>query len=566
MSWELAVAAAFSCQVLLDWFPSPAADQDGWMATIPFRFVRILYQINTRVRQIRESSSSAIIRLFGVSTWKKFSYPPIHKYVYPNSAMEEPSSTRIVWKDMTAPMAHLLNLDTNTVYDGIQPLTEGGTSFRAFRNAYQEQPDGGKFPGRETVILKHVAPASVLLPGGPDWSLHRKRLVQWWNNMLLCLPVWQSLTDSSQAIEGETLGLFKALKPLRPVSERSQVKVPSILHHQQSTNIRDSPYSILVLEDIGKLPTLAQVLHPENANLDHVGDPLIKRGCLDIGKRLGCFFGRLHSAKSLREVNQNINVVTRIKTGYFFDAMSDTDMAARLPYRVKGKIASDLYFPVFSNYEWLMEEDSREPFEGELCFGQGVCTPDSILLGPLDSLLVRYNAGMTPSVTVVGWQFATNASRGSNGEAPDFLAQLHCHIMFMQRALAQEDKGAGGEKRMEVLNKMILATQCIMDGFAEDYSKTLEFDDDDLSPGSLRFKLLRSALIRYGRRIIAHVTSQNWHPLIENAQTVEEMVQMGEWYLQRAGPSVEAMIQSANWGMLELEAWPGFIMKMFRFC
>ncbi|KAK0733820.1 hypothetical protein B0T26DRAFT_685837 [Lasiosphaeria miniovina] len=75
--------------------------------------------------------------------------------------------------------------------------------------------------------------------------------------------------------------------------------------------------------------------------------------------------------------------------------------------------------------------------------------------------------------------------------------------------------------------------------------------------------IFRSALILFGRETVNQAVDLQWD--ISNGPSeslVAEMVAAGAWYLERAGDSVEEMLQDENWDKLMHEDM-GFMLQLF---
>lgn len=185
----------------------------------------------------------------------------------------------------------------------------------------------------------------------------------------------------------------------------------------------------------------------------------------------------------------------------------------------------------------VLADYQRANMPEERCFVLGDFTPGAVLLA-------GFGNGMQ-SMGIVDWEFSSEG-RGPNGDRSQFLAVLH---LLLMAALP-------GSQRHSALDSFI---QGVCLAYNRHSSRRLEQQDllmlsksdaaqTEPRTRSQNLQMLRSALILHGREMINNAVEQEWQdsPHKEHSVLVQEIVQKGAWYLERAGDSVEEMLEPAN--------------------
>ena len=126
-------------------------------------------------------------------------------------------------------IAYLQQLDPEVAYS-CEPLTGGVVNITIRASKHGSDIDNGKFPGRQSLVLKHAPP---YIAGSAEQA---------------------PMTQYRQTVEADALGLFCPCTEhhIHATSYSSCVSVPAVLHH-------DTKAHVLVLADLGQLPNLSDV-------------------------------------------------------------------------------------------------------------------------------------------------------------------------------------------------------------------------------------------------------------------------------------------------------------------
>jgi hypothetical protein len=158
-------------------------------------------------------------------------------------------------------------------------------------------------------------------------------------------------------------------------------------------------------------------------------------------------------------------------------------------------------------------------------------------------VLVSGFGGTAESELVVGvidWEFATvRDGRGVNGDMAQFLASMHVLLLSLPTV------GESGFVReaVEVFIRELCKAYASRSGLTKKVAAVAG------NPASAKedpvMGIFRSALILFGRETINQAVERSW----ENGSNVSvgSMVKAGAWYLERAGDSVEEMMEARNW-------------------
>jgi hypothetical protein len=139
---------------------------------------------------------------------------------------------------------------------------------------------------------------------------------------------------------------------------------------------------------------------------------------------------------------------------------------------------------------------------------------------------------------VIDWEFS-GLGRGPNGDIAQFLP--HLHVLLMASAKSR--------RHYDALKPFI---QGVCEAYCQQSSRWighLSLRGPCPSGAALEsFQIFRSALILHGREMINSAMEQNWSDSREHDGDIllQEMVQRGAWYLERAGSDVEEMLDPVN--------------------
>ncbi|KAH8662062.1 hypothetical protein BX600DRAFT_512939 [Xylariales sp. PMI_506] len=423
--------------------------------------------------------------------------------------------------------AYLAKLDSGSNY-AIETLT-GGLVNITVRATKTSSDNHGAFEGIPSMILKHAPPFVAAL--GPDAPFPAERQVVEAAALSLCQ-------------EAGALGWSKH-------SCSIQVRVPQVLHHDRNA-------SVLIIEDLGPLVTLWEILTPAAFSALALSDDLIGRTGSDVGRRIGAFFARLHSDATLKRLLENptASQVADIKENLLTrDVVLD---AAVLPIRER----LGTYPAAESLYDRVVVDYQREPVPGETLFSLGDCHPGAILL-PTWSQMTADPSKLETSLAVIDWEFSTLAGRGVNGDMAQLLASLHCHLIFLSRLQTVLPNQTRSEAKD--VNCALLATESFVHGLCVTYSDMSKFDLLNV-PENRCMALLRSALILHGREIVNQASEREWQSTSgEDHGLIKSMVETGAKYIEMAGDNVEAMLQADNWTQFRERESHNIINRLFGF-
>ena len=279
----------------------------------------------------------------------------------------------------------------------------------------------------------------------------------------------------------------------------------------------DADHNVLVFEDLGQLITLDNYLAAYQCGEPAHGSKE-QDTCHRLGSRIGEFFAGLHSPRSLIEVQiENFidgSYITR-------DLILQHAVLPVKKHLLEYKIPDALTL-----YSRVLDDFGRTDLPDELSFVLGDFTPSAVLLEPSGDGEQR--------VGVIDWEFACQG-RGPHGDMVQCLAALH---ILLSSAPANTSSFTAIETFVQGICSTYSRKSSIRPGQTQSNAGTVS--------KSLKLRLLRSALIMHGREIINNAIEREWPRTL----SVESMVRMGAWYLERAGRDVEGMVSDANWNEL----------------
>lgn len=191
--------------------------------------------------------------------------------------------------------------------------------------------------------------------------------------------------------------------------------------------------------------------------------------------------------------------------------------------------AQKLFHRVLADYQRVNMPEGR-------CFILGDFTPGAILLAA--------SGDGTQSMGIIDWEFSSEG-RGANGDMAQFLAVIHLLLMAAppgsQRHIALDSLIRGLCSAYHKHSSRRLDQQGLLMLSKSDVAQT------EPRTGSQNLQILRSALVLHGREMINNAVEQEWPaPHKERNILVQETVQRCAWYLEKAGDSVEEMLDLKN--------------------
>ncbi|KAK3694202.1 hypothetical protein B0T22DRAFT_63897 [Podospora appendiculata] len=344
-------------------------------------------------------------------------------------------------------------------------------------------------------------------------------------------------SQTRQIIEATVLELFGPQGPLDHLNTADRVRIARLINH-------DPVKSVLVFEDLGRLITLWDLFSPATVYQSSLNPIIIKRHCTNIGHRLGSFYADVHSPDSLSAVRERISesdntrFLDRTVNSAFNFAVKPILERLQKPGGLDATTAEKLYARVHGDFV-------REPYPGETCLSMGDFHPGSVLVNPLRDWT---NADSQVEVGAIDWEFATvHNGRGANGDMAQFLASFHALLWYLPLGTLTHDM-------VGWFVKELCQTYATQSGLAEKTGKSKRVATNPA------MGLLRSAMILFGRETINQAI--DFERDNGSRVPVVEMVKAGAWYLERAGNSVEEMLEPENWAELMKEEM-GIMLRLF---
>lgn len=149
-------------------------------------------------------------------------------------------------------------------------------------------------------------------------------------------------------------------------------------------------------------------------------------------------------------------------------------------------------------------------------------------LNPGSVLLVDGSNELTP--ILVDWEFGKSNGRGVNGDTAQFLASFHCELV--------------AAKGNEALTERF---QTFLDAFCKGYREKAALGYKRDAKDEI-LQLMRSTFALHGREMVNHAFDDH-----KESPHFDDMVDMGFWYLERAGLDAEEFASDVNWSELPNE-------------
>lgn len=410
--------------------------------------------------------------------------------------------------------AYLASLYPNTTWE-INRLTGGlvNSTVRATKTSGTAEYD--------SLILKHARPYIEI--AGPDWQFSTERQVR-------LRPVIRPLemetidrhdTNANkrilQTVEAAVLsmwaehGLLSELKKTTP-----PWTVPRLIRHDRGNESTlklsgsDMEASVLVLADLGSLVNIVEFLKTVSKTPGIASEAQVAT----IGTTVGQSFALTHAQSTLDVIKSNA-AVAKILTHSMASGVVYQAAIEPVQERLKGRPKAEKLFNRVSA-EYLTPK-----YATRKCFSLGDFTPGTILLQS-----PKPGSDLTPAI--VDWEFAQANGHGVNGDIAQFLASIRCDLL------------AGGDDA-ELFALMSQFTSAFCSGYREAAKIHVRKDAIDEN-----LQIMRSSFILIGREIINQAFN-----LYKDNNHLEEMLTLGEWYIDTAGDDAEEFLH--NWQEVEKE-------------
>ncbi|GBF66548.1 hypothetical protein TMEN_9268 [Trichophyton mentagrophytes] len=396
-----------------------------------------------------------------------------------------------------------------------------------------------------------------------------------------------------QNVEKNALALFSAPDgPLLSMLLKTSVQVPSLIFHDEESNI-------LVLEDLGTLPPLSDLLsiswlsshYPEWPSLSGSYFLEDRSLCLSIGERFGQFFAILHAKGTLNLIKSygcDPNLA-RFENNSMRQIVRDAAVSTMRQYLVQFNCieAEKLSHAIEEDFE------RQEEWDGERCFSIGDLWPGGILIENLSLQPSRDTHGSVlpklPKLGVIDFEFS-GPGRGVNGDMAQLLAHLHLYCIAW---------GNCGDRFKPFQAGILSFIEGLCSSYAT-YSRSLGapwqlHTPYCSSPGSLRkpfqaslpppasshaAQIFRSSLLLHGREMVNNAVENDWSKYSIDTRSgvtvtmgktatnngcglTERMVNTGVRCLRLAGNNIECFVEADNWEQVCSSSESSIIARLF---
>ncbi|OAA55107.1 hypothetical protein ISF_08028 [Cordyceps fumosorosea ARSEF 2679] len=322
-----------------------------------------------------------------------------------------------------------------------------------------------------------------------------------------------------QAVEAAILKLWDEDGPL--FESRKTVapwKTPRLLRHDSGKesvlklSVSDQEASILLLSDLGRLVNVVEFIKTAAKDAVATADKIAK-----LGRDTGSIMALVHSPETVRKIQAEQpqtyeKLSVSVSKGIVWEF-------AVLPIkeRIKSYANADKLFTATA------QEYNDPEYDYRPALSIGDFHPGSILLS--DPAVA---VDLTPAL--VDWEFGRANGRGVNGDVAQFLSSMRCEILD-----AQDDAA------LHALLVLYVTSFC--SAYREAARLRVRRDVRD---GNLQ--LLRSAFSLHGREDVNLA-----HDVYHASARRRDMIDVGVWYLERAGDSAEHFVSDANWEEIKKE-------------
>lgn len=273
--------------------------------------------------------------------------------------------------------------------------------------------------------------------------------------------------------------------------------------------------SVILLEDLGKLLSIyTSVARSAKTAASPERDVKLSR----LGSILGRSLAHLHSSKTMDVVKQQPHVAETLSLS-LTDAVVWTGTMVMLPQYLEK-------FPDGARlYQRLVEDVKAPKYDYPECLVHGDFHTGNVMMSQDDT------SGLEQRPVVIDWEFCNLHGRGINGDVPQFLSSLHCHLI--------------GARTKDPACAHALRQFCR--GFCSAYrdAASLRCKRD---AGQVNCQLLRSALLLHGRDMVNYAIE-----FLGDDGEVDQMVNVGVWYMRRACDDMNGFVSDENWSLLRDE-------------
>lgn len=372
----------------------------------------------------------------------------------------------------------------------------------------------------------------------------------------------------------------------------TSVRVPSLVFHDEESHI-------LVLEDLGTLPPLSDLLSISWLSSHYPGWPSLYGSCfledcslcLSTGEKFGQFLAILHAKGTLNSIKSygcDPNFA-RFENNSMREVVRDAAVSTVRRYLAQFNCEEA------EKLSHVIEEDfeRQEEWDGERCFSVGDLWPGGILIENLSLQTFRDTHGSElpklPKLGVIDFEFS-GPGRGVNGDMAQLLAHLHLYYIAW---------GYCGDRFKSFQAGVLSFIEGLCSSYAT-YSRSLGapwqlHTADSSTPVSLQkpfqaslppsasshaAQIFRSSLLLHGREMVNNAVENDWSKYSTDTRSgvttttdktandnssglTERMVNTGIRCLRLAGNNIESFVEADNWEQVCSSSESSIIARLF---
>ncbi|KAF5861540.1 hypothetical protein ETB97_012866 [Aspergillus alliaceus] len=309
-------------------------------------------------------------------------------------------------------------------------------------------------------------------------------------------------------------------------------RLPRVIRHDRGAESdllitdKSEEASILLFEDLGEVVNLfdrVEVWAQSGTS------PKVKELVSRIGNILGNCLATMHSRHTAVAIESRPDIAEVLSQSYTDDVVWYLAMDL-LPEYLTNVPKGEIY------YQRLVKDIKDPQYSYPACLVHGDFNFGNIML----PLAPDLDHELRP--VIIDWEFATSKGRGVNGDVSEFLSSLHCRLISARRQ--QPELG-------DLLRRLC-------NSFCSGYSQRAGLDCK-MEKGDLNSQLYRSALLLNGRDMINYA-----HDSCAKDEAFDEMIEIGLWYLERAGDNMDDFLEESHRTEL-LKEDEGLIRSLFIF-
>lgn len=481
-------------------------------------------------------------------------------------------------------VAYLAELDpqqqyiTNQLSGGLVNLT-----YRACKVGSQTK-HASKFPASrfltyDTIILKHALPYVAAVGEHATLNLRRQSVEAEALQLLRTGSLYNIDEQGSSGLIQQQKDFNSHMYTSDEVNKLMMVEIPKLLYY-------DHGHHVLVLEDLGRLPSLSDVfslfggwvgetqpssgiscaqLFAEVHSNNEMAVNMVRR-FTSFGAALGAFFSKLHNNKSAQDLLEQYSSI-----------FENEELKKSIQqYAIKPVAGLLKQFPQFLSNEneadilvnWALLEAQRSIPKEEVSFILGDCWSGSVLLNAASTVNNVWES--KEDIAVIDWEFS-GFGKGPHGD----MAQLLAHLEMLRLSSAQVGVSGAFDMARQCLN-------AITNSLITEYAAANTFNEQSTnnaqpsskhsvaiqymptahqrpSPSDVQAMMMRASFLAHGIERINCAFWKQWHCFSANCGhksgtvlphecvLVQKIVQSGLWFLRHACEDVVAFCSEDNW-------------------